>query len=223
MASRRKNVRRRKTQRLYKMKGCNRKTRTKRKRYLGGSSDANLAYPSDKVPTVPNPHLASNADLARTHPHPGPAANGFNFLNSLGHKGGAGNNGIPYPNGLVGSSWSSSPSSWPGVDGISGDSNHYPHNTFAHGDPQLAMKATGAQPPFLGGGNKKRTKRAKKQKGGSLSNFLTQDLINLGRQFQNGLGTAYNGISGYSAPVSPLPWKDQMPNSPSFASLKAMM
>ena len=43
-------------QKLYKMKGCS-KSKTC-KNYLGGSADINLAYPSESVPTQPNPFLA---------------------------------------------------------------------------------------------------------------------------------------------------------------------
>jgi hypothetical protein len=55
--------------------------------------------------------------------------------------------------------------------------------------------------------------KKKIMKGGTLSNFLGQDLINLGRQFQFGLGTAYNALVGQASPVNPLPWKDQLTNS----------
>jgi len=51
--------------------------------------------------------------------------------------------------------------------------------------------------------------KKKRQRGGTLSNLLSQDLINLGRQFQFGIGSAYNALAGYSAPVNPMPWKDQ--------------
>ena len=222
MVSRRKSNRRKKSQRIYKMKGCN-----KTRKYLGGSSDANMAYPSDKVPTVPNPHFAVNANLARAYPATQPAFSN-NYLNPQNllkggtkQKGGVGNNGIPYPNGLVGTPWTSKMSSWPGVDGVSGNSNHYQLNKYPT-DVSRDIINVGAQPPFITGGNKKR-KKGKKQKGGTLSNFVGQDLINLGRQLQFGLGTAYNGITGFSAPVNPLPWKGQMPNTPSFASVKAMI
>jgi hypothetical protein len=121
------------------------------------------------------------------------------------HKGMKGGNaGIPYPNGLVGSSWTPSPGGWPGVDGISGDRNYYANNTYNH-DISRQMIDVGANPPFLKGGKRR-------QKGGTMSNFMSQDLINLGRQFQFGLGSAYNALAGYSAPVSPLPWKDQLPS-----------
>jgi hypothetical protein len=131
-------------------------------------------------------------------------------------KGGTGNNGIPYANGLVGSSWTPNINTWPGVDGISGNRNYLPLNQYPT-DPQTAMIATGAQPPFsVGGGIKKR-----RQKGGTLSNFLGQDFINLGRQFSHGLGTAYNGITGFQAPNSPLPWKGQLSSTSNLATVKA--
>jgi len=123
-----------------------------------------------------------------------------------------GNAGIPYPNGLIGSSWTPSTNTWPGVDGVSGNSNHYPINTYSNGDPQTSMVDVGANPPFLNTkGGKKR-----KQKGGAVSNLLGQDLINLGRQFQFGIGSAYNALAGYAAPVNPMPWKDQFPSKLPF-------
>ena len=225
MATRRKTAGK---QRLYKMKGCNRKgcKKTMRK-YRGGSNmSVNLAYPSNNVRTVPNPHLA--------YPNPGPHAGGFNFLNPQNTqrggcgcgggeeimKGGAGNNGIPYPNGLVGSPWTPASSGWPGVDGINGNNNYLALNKYQV-DPQTAMVSTGANPPFSIGGRRRR--RSKKQKGGALSNLFTQDFVNLGRQLQFGVGSAYNGITGYAAPVNPLPWKGQLPNTPSLASVKALI
>lgn len=256
MATRKKTSRRKRTQRLYKMRGCNKKgcnKKTKR-RYLGGSN-MNLAYPSNNVPTVPNPHLAylGNKTDAAAYPNPGPPSGGFNFLNpqnlikgggsqnggcncgliggmkggcgpmcaaplllagGQGMKGGYGNNGIPYPNGLAGSPWTPAIGGWPGVGGVDGNNNYLALNKLLV-DPQTAMVATGAQRPFTGG-------KKKKQKGGTLSNLLSQDLINLGRQFQHGIGSAYNGISGYSSPVNPMPWKGQLPNTSSLSSVKAL-
>jgi len=223
MTSRKKTAGRKKSQRLYKMKGCNKKSmksRRRRTKYLGGSNP-NLAYPSNNVPTVPNPHLAYTGDRA-AYPNLGPPPGGFNFLNpknirggcgSCAMKGGVGNNGIPYPNGLVGSSWTPASSGWPGVDGISGNNNYLELNKYPT-DPQTAMVNVGAQRPFTGG---KKTK----QKGGDLSNFLTQDLLNLGRQFQYGVGTAYNAMSGYASPVNPLPWKGQLANTSGLSSIRA--
>ena len=252
-------------QKMYKMKGCSRKT-LKNKKYMGGSGDVNLAYTGKHIPTVPNPFLAytgkggSNSGLEipvntnaadKTVPNTGPVSLGglgTPFLNPQGaqrggncgcgmpfltggaggesHRSGCkcsscrglkgGNSGIPYPNGLVGSPMTSQPSGWPGVDGIQGDRNYIPLNNY-HTDVQTAMISTGAQPPFsVGGGSKKR-----RQKGGALSNFLAQDLINLGRQFSFGMGSAYNALSGYSAPTNPLPWRDQLPNTSNLSTVRS--
>lgn len=119
-----------------------------------------------------------------------------------------GNAGIPYPNGLVGSPWTASNNGWPGVNGIDGDRNYIAYNNY-HTDISRQMVDLGASPPFLNGGQKK---HRRKQRGGSLSNFMGQDLVNLGRQFQFGVGSAYNALAGYSAPINPMPWKDQFPN-----------
>ena len=266
-----------KNQKLYKMKGCSKKSR---KNHLGGSSgDINLAYPSNNVKTEPNPFLEYSGKGGSScntngsnpvYPSTGPSAGGFNFLNSQSQKGGncgcnslqmggscgtgmcplassqtggkhrigcrcstckgkqmggssmLSNNGIPYPNGLVGSPWTPSSSGWPGVDGITGDRNYLGLNTYSPNDVSRQMINTGAQPPFSIGGRKPRkgTRRGRKgQKGGVISNFLGQDLINLGRQLQNGFGTAYNGLAGYPSPVNPLPWKGQLQNTPNLSRI----
>lgn len=120
-----------------------------------------------------------------------------------------GNVGIPYPNGLVGQPIETGKvGGLPGENGIPGDRNYIPYNTY-NTDISRQMVDLGANPPFLKGGKGKR-----KQKGGTLSNFMTQDLINLGRQFQYGLGSAYNALAGYQTPVNPLPWKGQLNNRP---------
>jgi len=128
-----------------------------------------------------------------------------------------GNPGIPYADGLLGKPWTPAISGWPGVDGIQGDRNYLAHNDYKT-DISRQMIATGANPPFSIGGGKN---RSRKQRGGTLSNFLTQDLINLGRQFQFGLGGAYNALAGYPAPVNPMPWKDQLHNTASLNTMKA--
>jgi len=132
-----------------------------------------------------------------------------------------GNNGIPYPNGLVGAPYVNS-SNLPGANGIPGDANYYSNNTY-NNDVSRQMIDVGANPPFLGflglkGGRRRHTskhtkthtKKNRKQRGGSLSNFLGQDLINLGRQLGHGVGSTFNALNGYPAYANPLPWKDQL-------------
>jgi hypothetical protein len=131
-----------------------------------------------------------------------------------------GNTGISYPNGLVGSPWSPSTNGLPGVNGIQGDNNYIAPNNY-HTDVQTALISTGAQPPFSIGGRKGKKTRKTTQKGGGFTNFLAQDLINLGRQFNHGLGTAYNGLAGYPAPTNPLPWKGQLANTSNINTIRA--
>ena len=117
---------------------------------------------------------------------------------------------IGYPNGLLGKAWTPATSGWPGVDGVSGDRNYLEYNTYKPVDISRQMVATGANPPFSVGGGKNKN-RNQQQTGGS--NFLYQDMINLGRQFSYNVGSAYNALNGYASPVNPLPWKDQLVGS----------
>jgi len=134
--------------------------------------------------------------------------------------GGMSNNGIPYPDGLVGKPWS--PNNLPGLDNTSGGSNYYKINNYAN-DISRQMQSIGANPPFDGkvmkGGKRK---KCRKQRGGTLSNFLGQDLINLGSQFKFGAGSAYNAMSGYPSPVNPLPWKGQLPTTANINTIQAV-
>jgi hypothetical protein len=141
-----------------------------------------------------------------------------------GQKGG--NNGLPYgqglaemkpilaPSGLTGSSWGAD-FKWPGTNTVGGDHNHYSLNKYAPVDISRQMQNIGAQPPFLGMGGGKRKNKSRKQRGGTLSNFVYEDLVNVGRQVQFGLGSTYNALSGYSAPVNPMPWNQPGLSNPS--------
>jgi hypothetical protein len=263
-----------KKQKMYRMKGCSNR-KTCRKRYLGGSADVQLAYPSNNVPTVPNTNLAYNP-ISRAYPAT-PSSGGFNFLTpqtggqkaaavakilggSRKHRtgchcsrcknkktlmgGGCGscndmsgpmhmngpmsmtnpiitggsavsNNGIPYPNGLLGDAWTPDVKGWPGIDGVSMNRNHLGYNTYST-DVSRQMTDVGANPPYtyLKGGRKGTRKQKKRQRGGTLSNYFGQDLINLGSQFQYNAGSSWNALRGNAQTANPLPWKDQMARVP---------
>jgi hypothetical protein len=197
----------RQKQKLYKMKGCSKKKYSKKylgaKKHLGGNN-YNLAYTGKPIFSIPNPNLAYTGKLNTNaentvYPNTGPIAIAQNWLNSSMQKGGGPSNE------LQGQSWGPD-FKWPGTNHVSGDYNHYALNKYEPVDISRQMIATGAQPPFSGGARKNKKNKSKKQKGGTFSNFLYQDLVNVGRQVQFGLGTAYNGIKGYEAPVSPMPW-----------------
>ena len=131
------------------------------------------------------------------------------------------------PQGLVGSPWTSRPSTWPGVDSVDGNRNYLEHNGFKT-DPQTALISLGANPPFLFGGRKRgstrrgkrRLTKKRRQKGGTTSNLLSQDLLNLGRQIQYTMGSTYNALNGYSAPTPVLPWQGQLPRTPNLNTIR---
>lgn len=213
-------------QQMYKMKGC---SRTRKTRLFSSKGGGSLSIPA----TVPVNTNAANP----VYPNTGAVSHGTNtiFNNASPQTGGscplcaqAGGSahrtgcrcsqckqqkgGSAYPNGLVGTSWTSNTHQWPGVNGVPGDSNHYPLNTYA---TDISRQMT-TNPPLIGGKKGRGRGRGRGLKGGSLSNFMGQDLINLGRQFQFGVGSAYNALAGYNAPINPLPWKDQMHVKPAF-------
>lgn len=218
----------RKSIKLYKKRSNKTKKRTY-KFFSGGNkidSDVYLAYPANDVSTVRNPHLAftgKGGNNGTAYPSNGPPSNGYNFLNSqiksggcgsmCGLKGGSGINNTPYPNGLIGQPWGPKISSWPGVDGVDGNRNYLPYNTY-NKDVQLEMQNIGANPPFLGGGGKrkpgKKRRTRKNQKGGDLFDLIPQGITNMGRQLQFDMGSTYNSLNGYRPPTNPLPTKDQM-------------
>ena len=105
----------------------------------------------------------------------------------------------PMPGPFIGQAWSPSVSGWPGVDGVSNNRNYLENNLYNAGDPQTMMKL---------GGSKKC--KGKKIRGGGL---IPQDMVNLGRDVSFNFKSAYNALNGYSAPVSPLPYKDQLSSS----------
>ena len=121
--------------------------------------------------------------------------NGGNFYKQIG----------PIPGPMVGAAWGS-PSTG---TGIKLDSNYLsPYNTLK--DPQLQMSMNDAGYKTL---NSKVGGRKKTIKGGGL---VPQDLVNLGNNFSFNLKSAYNSLNGYKAPVDPLPYKDQLTQSPKF-------
>jgi hypothetical protein len=193
---------RRNRQKVYKMKGCSLKRKNVSKKHLGGNN-VYLAHPSNNIQAVPNPFLAYNVKkggrVADVYPSTG--ANTVPktsiFLNPLSKRGGS-----------CGSCGSNS-----GIPLMSGGSCPLCNSSFMKGGNNYNNTK------IVKGGRKGRSTR-RLYKGGALDNLLYQDLINLGRQFNYGVGSAYNAISGYPAPVNPLPWKGQLPNNPNLQNIK---
>jgi hypothetical protein len=182
----RKTIKKTKTQRLYKQKGCSK--RGKR----GGSCGCGSPFGGK-----------------------GPAMKGGDGC-AMCMKGGSTLSPYPPQPALIGAPWKGDIGNWPGVAGIDGVTNHYAMNKYVPYDPVAGVMQERAGSLFLGeytGGGKKKAKRMgkmSKKRGGGL---IPQDLVNFGRTFTYGLGSAYNSINGYQQPVNPLPYKDQLTNA----------
>ena len=170
----------------YNMRGCSKK----RRKYLGGQNPQNYTPVPSTGPLLPNTQTSLNSKFQ-----------------SGGQRGGATT--------FIGSPWSAT--NWPSAN----NANHYSMNTYTPVDIQLQTKVLGANPPFSKGGRRMRNSkigsrsrsrsrsRRALQKGGNLSNFLLQDLVNFGRTAVYGIGTTFNNFRGvsndvYAAPPNPL-------------------
>jgi len=122
----------------------------------------------------------------------------------------------PIPGPFVGEPWTTKVDGWPGVNGVGADRNYLEQNLY-HKDPQTMMIVGGRKRYSRNKRNLRQSKRMNKmnkmnkmkrtKKGGGM---ISQDLVNLGRSISFNVGSAYNALNGYSAPVNPLPYKDQL-------------
>jgi hypothetical protein len=158
---------------------------------------------------------------------PPPMQSGGVGIGLAGPGGGIGcsttNHGLKYPDGLVGKPWTPNSDSWPANKGVPpGGANHFQLNTYKN-DISRQMKDVGAAFPFSGGRKMKKRKNTTHRRQRAGSSFLPQDFVNLGRQLNFGLGSAYNGLMGYRAPTNPLPWKGQLTNTPNLTTMRAFV
>ena len=197
-----------KKQRLYNMKGCSKKmtksksrTRKQRGGYGCGAYGCPLAPFSWKQMQQRG---GEYTDVLNGGPILGTAQNGGTCDTCsapLMTGGSFYKPAAPMPGPFIGQAWSPSIKGWPGVDGVSNNRNYLENNLYNRGDPQTMMK--------LGGSKRKKSKSMNKRGGG----LIPQDMVNLGRDLSFNFKSAYNALNGYSAPVSPLPYKDQLSGS----------
>ena len=110
---------------------------------------------------------------------------------------------IPGP--IVGNAWGANVRDWPSENGIGGDRNYLANNLYNKYDPQTMM--------LLGGTKRtKLNKKSRKNKRGGQG-LIPQPLVNLTRDLSYNLGSAYNALNGYSSPVNPSPYMDQIPKA----------
>lgn len=197
-----------KKQRLYNMKGCSKKTKTRKQSggYGCGAYGCPLAPFSWKQMQQRG---GQYADVMHGAPILGTAQTGgtCGACNASVMQGGSFYKPpAPMPGPFIGGNWTPSIGGWPGVDNISYNRNYLANNLYDAGDPQTMMK--------LGG---KRMNKRHKGKGKSMNKrgggLIPQDLVNLGRDVLFNFKSADNILNGYKAPVSHLPYKDQLSGS----------
>jgi hypothetical protein len=197
----------------------------------GDALNLSLAYTGKNVPLSPSPYAAyvgkggnHAASVNKAYPIVKDTGGTTGWLNSSQtiRGGGITAPGTSYVNGLVGSSWTSNPETWSGVNGVGGDGNHLSLNTY-NNDVSRQMVDIGANYPFngmLGGGRRRdrcrtghgRTSKyssnhKKTHRGGGL---LPQNLVNVGRNFMYNIGASNNEMNGYAVPPKPMPYEGQL-------------
>jgi len=175
---------------------CNKKKRSYRGGcgcdQRGGNDVAqSLAYSGKAQHYTPNPNLAFTGNVNSNNP--------------------------VYPN----TESSGSIMDWLNPSKYTGGSIKYPLNPYSVDVPRN-ITYTGASKPFSVGGSKRRRKsnrryKSKNARGGGL---IPEGILNLGRVVNHNLGSAYNGMLGYNAPVNPIPWKGQLATTPNFNELR---
>ena len=124
----------------------------------GDALNLSLAYTGKQVPLSPSPYAAyvgkggnNNASVSNAYPKVNDTGEKLGWLNSSQtiRGGGMSGPGTSYANGLVGSSWSSNPETWSGVNGVGGGGNHLSLNTY-NNDVSRQMLDIGANYPFNG-------------------------------------------------------------------------
>jgi hypothetical protein len=192
--------------------------------FTGGDAlNLSLAYTGKHVPLSPSPYAAyvgkggnHAASVNKAYPIVKDTGGTTGWLNSgqTIRGGGMTGPGTSYANGLVGSSWSSNPETWSGVNGVGGDGNHLSLNTY-NNDVSRQMLDIGANYPFngmLSGGGRSRgpsrsSNHKKTYRGGGL---LPQNLVNVGRNFMNNIAASNNEMNGYAVPPKPMPYEGQL-------------
>lgn len=174
--------------------------------YTGRGGNPNLPYGQIPPLNKPFPPGVSKPEYLRGGGVINPDVV-FGPVNVYGGKNKKGGSKGMWPDGLVGSAWGPKLSELPGVDRISGDRNYFLLNNYKL-DPQTQGVINGRA---LSGGGKTR-----KRRGGGL---IPQDLVNMGRQVMFGVGSTYNALVGTHASANPMPYKDQLVETPTLKTL----
>ena len=220
----------RKQQKVWKMKGCS------SRKYLGGARRAKVGGQCSLCSLTGGKKRSKRRSRRRSRSR-NRNRRGGGCGCSAKLIGGGEMAGMPVPapgmagggmvNPFVGDAWAANVGRWPGVQGIDGVTNHFsPYDVTKDPNLQSVSERDGGifpQPVWTGrGGNhtlpipqatiggKRMSKRMSKRMRKTGGGIIPQDLINGGRNIMYGLGSTYNAMAGYPAPVNPSPYKDQL-------------
>lgn len=191
----------------------------------------NIDYGKSQYPPILGPgQNGGSCNTCSQIPVVSPIQSGGNFYKSA----------APVPGPFVGQAWGTSVNQWPGMDGIGANRNFLsPIGKVINNDPALQMLTPDIDAGYrtlnsMVGGYEylKKENKKKKAKRRTTSNASTkttsttksissknissggglipQDLLNLGSDISFNVKSAYNALNGYSSPVNPLPYKDQL-------------
>jgi hypothetical protein len=221
----------RKQQKVWKMKGCS------SRKYLGGARRAKVGGQCAMCSLTGGKKRSRNRSRTRSRNRRGGSCGCSAKLIGGRKMAGMSMSGGGIVNPFVGDTWAANVGRWPGVQGIAGVTNHFsPYDVTKDPNLQSISERDGGifpQPVWtgrggqhhhpipqatLGGrrhasattGGKRMSKRMSKKMRKTGGGIIPQDLINGGRNIMYGLGSTYNAMAGYPAPVNPLPYKDQL-------------
>lgn len=182
-------------QKIYNMKGCYKRHLLSKRNYKRNSSrKCNYKYMCD------HKHICNSR--CHTKQNGGCSQSGGKMFGLMP--------GQPIgemPGPFIGAPIGSEVNTWPGVSEVPHNGNYYPANLYKV-DPQTMMKLGGS---IKKSKSKDKNKRNKILKGG-LS-LVPTVVTNIGRDFGFNFKSAYNALNGYKAPINPMPYNDQFPNS----------
>ena len=162
------------------------------------ASDAMGMAGGNKTSRIAGGNRMTGSRMSRTSRMAGGSCVSCNSMPTL-FKGGCGSCIQQGGSALVGAPWiGGNISSWPGVSGIAGVSNHFPLNINSVGPGMSERFGSLGPAQFYKGGKSGRSRN--RRSGGGL---IPQSIHNIGNNMMYGIKSAGNALQGFPSPVNP--------------------
>ena len=178
---------------------CGNSCRKSSRNKRGGSPDAPFAYTGmGNGPSVPNPHYAYTG-----------LQNGGGYVDIRSPLAPQNLDPAPQPP-FVGASWGAQISQWPGVAGPH-DGNYLAQNTYDV-QPEMNPISERTTSGFMGGRRRRRRRTSRTGRTGKkiTKRRMRGGYFNVLSELATDVGNAYKGWTGESPSASPLPYQDQL-------------